>query len=288
MTMENRCVITAALAGGGTFKAQNPAVPYTPEEFAEEASRAYNEGAAVVHIHARDPKTGAPTPDLTIIGDTVQAIRAKCPVLINLSTAISVGIKPKERIRPVEEFKPELASLNCNTMNFARPDYKTGAILFEFVFENTFAIMERFAKAMRSAGTKPELEVYDVGHINNIMFIRQQGLLDEPLHFQLVFGVCGGIPFTPANLIRMRESLPPDASWSVCGVSVHSYPAAFMSAVMGGHIRVGLEDNINISPGVPAKGNWELVRKAVQIARLADREAATPEEAGELLNLPKR
>jgi len=288
MALSDKCVISAALAGGGTFKTQNPAVPYTPEEFADEAYKAYNEGAAIVHIHARNPETGAPTPDIPTIRNVVEAIRAKCPILINLSTAITVGIKPKERIAPVKELKPDLASLNCNTMNFARPDYATGAILFEFVFENTFEIMTMFAKAMREAGTKPELEVYDVGHINNIMFVRQQGLLEEPLHFQFVFGVCGGIPFSPANLMRMRESIPPDASWSVCGVSVHSYPAGFMSAIMGGHIRVGLEDNINISKGVLAKGNWELVQKAVQIAKLAEREIATVDETRELLHLPKR
>ncbi|MEW6201413.1 MAG: 3-keto-5-aminohexanoate cleavage protein [bacterium] len=288
MSLSDKCVITAALAGGGTFKGQNPAVPYTPEEFADEAYKAYSEGCSIVHIHARDPKTGAPTPNIDIIRDVVDAIRAKCPVLINLSTAITVGIKAKERIAPVKELKPELASLNCNTMNFARPDYATGVIMFEFVFENTFEMMVMFAKAMREAGTKPELEVYDVGHINNIMFVRQQGLLEEPLHFQFVFGVCGGIPFSPANLIRMRESIPADATWSVCGVSVHSYPAAFISAVMGGHIRVGLEDNINVSKGVLAKGNYELVQKAVQIAKLAEREIATVDETRELLNLPKR
>lgn len=288
MSLENKCVITAALAGGMTFKPQNPAVPYTPEEFADEAWKAWNEGCSVVHIHARDPKTGMPTPDIAIIRDTVDAIRAKCPVLINLSTAIGAGVGAADRIKPVKELRPEMASLNTNTMNFAKADFKTGQVMIEVVFENTFNMIVTFAKEMKKAGTKPELEVYDVGHICNVLLVDKQGIFEHPLHFQFVFGVCGGIPFTPANLLRMRESVPADSTWSECGVSFYSFQAAFMSAIMGGHIRVGLEDNIHIEHGKLAQGNWELVKKAVEIAKLAEREIATPEEAREIFNIPKR
>ncbi len=288
MGLENKVVITTALSGGGTFKFQNPAVPYTPEEFAEEAYKAYQSGTSIVHIHAKDPETGMPTPDLNIIRNTVEAIRAKCNVLINLSTAIGAGVSPDDRIRPVTELKPDLASLNTNTMNFAIADHKTGEIGIEIIFENTFAMIKRFAQEMREAKTKPECEVYDIGHVYNVELVRKQKVFEEPLHFQFVFGVAGGIPFNPANFIRFTESLPKDATWSACGVGPNSFPAAFMSAIMGGHIRVGLEDNINITRGEKAKGNYELVEKAVQIAKLAEREIATVEEAREILQLPKR
>lgn len=283
--MENKCIITAALSGGGTFKQQTPAVPYTPEEFAEEAYKAYNEGASIVHIHARDPNTGFATPDINIIRNTVEAIKSRCPVLINLSTAIFAGLPASQRIKPVQELKPDLASLNTGTMNFARVNYETGAVPFEFIFENTFGMLESFGKEMRKAGTKPELEVYDLGHVNNVLIVRKQGIFIEPLHFQFVFGVAGGIPFHPDNLMRFVYSIPSDATWSTCGVSVASVKAAFMSAIMGGHIRVGLEDNIYIKRGELAKGNWELVKQGVEIAKLAGREIASVEDARKILRL---
>ncbi len=287
MAVRDKVIITAALAGGGTTKFNNPAVPYTPEEFAEEAWKAYNSGAAIVHIHAKDPETGLATPEIPKIRDCVEAIRAKCPkIIINLSTAITVGLKPEQRIAPVMELKPEMASLNTNTMNFALADHKKGIIRGEFIFENTFKMLVDFAKKMKENGVKPELEIYDPGGIFNVLLVRKQGgIFEEPLHFQFVFGVAGGMAFTPLGLCHLVSLIPQDATWSVCGVGPNQVPSAMQSAIMGGHIRVGLEDNVRVPGGELAKGNWEQVEVAVQIARLAEREVASPDEAREILHL---
>lgn len=283
-----KVIISAALAGAATRKEQNPAVPYTPREFAEESYKCWKAGAAIVHIHARDPETGAPTADISKIRETIEAIRDKCPeLIINMSSAIGPGITTEQRIAPIVEMKPDLASLNTNSMNFAVVDHKSGRILMhgENVFENTFTLMVDFARIMRANGVKPECEAYDFGGIYNILLIRKQGIFEEPMHFQLVFGVAGGVPFTPMNMTHMQSLLPPDATWSVCGVGPNQFPAAIMASIMGGHIRVGLEDNIRVLKGKMAEGSWEQVEVARRIIDLAEREVATPAEARRILNL---
>lgn len=286
MSLENKCVISCAMAGAATRKDQNPAVPYDVEMI-EECVKAYQVGAAVVHIHART-KDGLPTEDAQLIGEIVDGIRKRCPVLINLSTAVGIGKTPEQRISVVKNFKPDLASLNTGTMNFALADWGTGNILFDFVFENTFTMIKMFNEEMKKAKTKPELEVYDIGHVYNVILLRKQGIFEEPLHFQFVFGVAGGIGLTPTSFAHFLEVIPKDASWSVCGVGPNSFKGAFMAAANGGHVRVGLEDNIYLSGKTLAKDNAELVKKAVEIVHLTGREPATPEEARILWNLPKR
>ncbi len=283
-------VISAALAGAVTMKNQNPAVPYTPEEFAEEAKKCYDEGAAIVHIHARDPnKNGVPTHDLEIIGSVIKAIKEKAPdIIINLSTAISALSTPKQRIAPVARFKPPLASLNTNSMNFSVGNWKTGEVVLapDNVFKNTFSTIQKFAKKMKKAKTKPEMEIYDFGGLYNMLFLnKQQGLFEQPLHFQLVWGVLGGIPFTPLNLAHILELLPENATWSVCGVAKAQFQAALCAAALGGHIRVGLEDNIRTITGELAKGSWEQVRWAKKVAEIAGRKVVQGEEARKALNL---
>ncbi|MFW6113994.1 MAG: 3-keto-5-aminohexanoate cleavage protein, partial [Actinomycetota bacterium] len=167
MALENKCIITAALSGAATMKNQNPAVPYTVEEFVEEAYRCYNAGCAIVHIHARDPETGLPTSSIETLTKIVKGIKEKCPIVINLSTAIGIGATPEERINVVKQIKPEMASLNTNSMNFALGDWKNFVVLGETVFTNTFDMLVSFAKEMKEVGTKPELEVYDLGGIYN-------------------------------------------------------------------------------------------------------------------------
>lgn len=287
MLEENKCVITCAMAGAATRKDQNPAVPYGAEEMIEECVKAYQAGAAVVHIHART-KDGVPTEDAKLIGEIVDGIRKRCPVLINLSTAIGIEKTPQQRISVVKNFKPDLASLNTSSMNFALADWKSGSIFFDFLFENTFTTIKMFNEEMKKAKTKPELEVYDIGHVYNVLLLRKQGIFEEPLHFQFVFGVAGGIALTPLSLAHFLEVIPKDASWSACGVGVNSFKSVFMAAVNGGHVRVGLEDNIYIFGKTLAKDNAELVKKAVEIVRLAGREPATPDEAKILWSLPKR
>mgnify|MGYP005836554219 CR=1 FL=1 len=282
-----KVIISAALAGAATRKEQNPAVPYTPQEFAEESFKCWKAGAAIVHIHVRDPKTGAPTADISQIRETIDAIRNRCPeLIINMSSAIGAwGITAEQRIAPIIEMKPEMASLNTNSMNFAIADHKTGKIYGESIFENTFKMLVDFAVAMRENGVKPECEAYDFGGIYNVLLVRKQGIFVEPLHFQLVFGVAGGVPLTPMNMVHMQSLLPEGATWSVCGVGPNQFPAAIMASIMGGHIRVGLEDNIRVPGGRLAKGSWEQVEVATRIAELAEREVAGTEETRVMLGL---
>jgi 3-keto-5-aminohexanoate cleavage enzyme len=287
--MDDKVVISAALAGAATFKEQNPAVPYTPEEFAEESYKCMNEGAAVVHIHVRDPENGFPTPDLGKIKTTIEAIRDRCPgLIINMSTAIAAGLPKEDRIAPIADRKPEMASLNTNSMNFGIADWSTGQVPIEIVFENTFAMLVEYANVMRENRVKPECEIYDLGGLYNVLLVRKQGIFEEPMHFQMVFGVAGGVPYHPSNLTRMKELLPEGASWSVCGVGPHQIRAGMTSAVNGGHIRVGLEDSVRMPNGELAKGSYEQVQWAAQVARLAGREVATPDEARDIFNIPKR
>ena len=290
MAKGDKVIITAALAGAGTTKNNNPAVPYTPEEFADEAYKCWNSGVSIVHIHTKDPKTGSGNPDLKVIKAVVDAIKAKAPeLIINLSTAIGPMVTPEQRIAPVETFKPDMASLNTNTMNFALADHKKGQIMVEFIFENTFKMLGEFAKVMKDNNVKPELEVYDPGGIYNVLLVRKQGgIFVEPLHFQFVFGVAGGMSHSALGMCLMKDLIPSDSTWSVCGVGPNQIYAAMQSAFMGGHIRVGLEDSIRVPGGELAKGSWEQVEVAVKIAKLVDREIATPDEAREMLNLKPR
>jgi len=201
------------------MKEQNPAVPYTPEEFAEESYKCMNEGAAVVHIHTRDPESGSPTADIGKIRSTIEAVRDRCPgLIINMSTAIGPGVSREDRIAPVAAMEPDMASLNTNSMNAALANWKTGEILAEFVFENAFAQIEQYAKVMREHRVKPECEIYDFGGIYNILMVRKQGIFEEPMHFQMVFGLLGGVLYDLFNFARIRELLPdmapgPSVGW---------------------------------------------------------------------------
>jgi 3-keto-5-aminohexanoate cleavage enzyme len=287
--MSKKIVISAALSGAATMKEQNPAVPYTPEEFAEESYQCMNEGAAVVHVHVRDPESGLPTEDISKIRATIEAIRDRCPgLIINMSTAIGPGVSREDRIAPITAMEPEMASLNTNSMNAALANWKTGEILSEFIFENTFAQLEHYAKVMRKHFVKPECEIYDFGGIYNVLMVRKQGIFDEPMHFQMVFGLLGGVPYDLFNFAREKELLPEDASWSVCGVGPYQFAAGMTAAVNGGHIRVGLEDNIRMPSGEVAKGSFEQVHWAVQVAHLSGREVASPDEARQIFHIPKR
>jgi 3-keto-5-aminohexanoate cleavage enzyme len=274
-----------------TVKAQNQAVPYTPEEFGDEAKKCYDAGAAIVHIHARDPEKGNPTADLDVIRAVIENIKKKAPnVIINLSSAISAVATQKERIAPVQTFKPPLASLNTNSMNFSVGDFKTGKVIMgnTNIFANDFRTIEKFAKEMRKVNTKPEMEVYDYGGMYNMLFLNmQEDLLAKPLHFQLVFGVLGGIPFSPINLGNLLNLMPEGSTWSVCGVAKDQFRAGLSAAAWGGHIRVGLEDNIRTISGELAKGSWEQVVWAKKVAEIAGREVVQGERARKVLNLLK-
>lgn len=288
LKLNKKYVICAALSGAATMKQQNPAVPYTPEEFAEEAYRCYQEGAAIVHVHARDPETGIPTENIDQIRRVVDAIRDRCPILINLSTAIRAEVPAEARIKPIEVIKPEMASLNTGSMNFGLVNRKTGEVLAETVFENTFSMLSHFAQIMKDNKVKPELEVYDLGHVENVKMISAKGVFEEPRHYNFLFGIAGGMPFSVINLAAYIASAPQGATWVATGVGPLQPILNNLSLALGGNVRVGLEDNIWIRDGVLAKGSYEQVALAVKMGETLGREPATPNEARVLLNLPER
>ena len=280
-----KVIICAALAGAATMKNQNPAVPYTPEEFAQEAARCFNAGAAMVHVHARDDD-GMPTHEIDRIMATHDAIKDKTPELIvNLSSAVGLGKTAEQRLAQIITIKPAMASLNTNTMNFSYIDRSTGQILFDNVFENTFTMLQDFGKAMEEEGVKPEIECYDIGGIDNTLLIAKQGIFSHPMNFNFVWGVAGGQRFRPDAFITMMNALPDGANFTTCGVGIDQFPAITMSCLAGGHMRVGLEDNIRVPSGDLAKGSFEQVEWAVRIAQSLGREAATPDEARAIMGI---
>lgn len=285
--MEKKVIITAALSGAGTFKNNNPAVPYTPAEFADEAAKAYQAGAAMVHIHARG-EDGWPVHDVELVRATHDAIKEKTPELIvNLSSAVGIGKTPEERLTQIVEIKPEMASLNTNTMNFAIADRKSGQIMLEFVFENTFKMLQEFSKAMEENKVKPEVEVYDIGGLDNFLLISKRGFFSDPVNINFVWGVAGGQRFRPDAFATLAHALPPGSNFTTCGIGLDEFPSIMQSCLMGGHMRVGLEDNVRMPNGDLAKGNYELVEVAVKVAEVMGREPATPDEAREIMGLYK-
>ena len=285
--MADKVIITAALSGAGTFKNNNPAVPYTKEEFAEEAAKCYKAGAAMVHVHAR-LEDGMPTHEVDVIRATYDAIKEKTPELIvNLSSAVGLGKTPEQRLEQIVKVKPDMASLNTNTMNFSFVDRKTGVIAFDTIFENTFTMLQDFGRAMEENNVKPEVEVYDMGGLDNFLLIMKQGFFTDPINFNFVWGVAGGQKFRPDAFVAMKHALPPNANFTTCGVGNDEFPAIMQSCLMGGHMRVGLEDNVRTPTGELAKGNYELVEWAVKVAEIMGRDIATPAEAREMMGLRK-
>ncbi len=272
-----KLIITCALNGGEIAKEDFPPLPCTPEEIAVAAEEAARAGAAMVHIHARDERN-QPTQRADIFAEIIRHVRARTDVIIQVSTGGSVGMTPEERLGPVTltgPVKPEMATLTAGTTNFG-----------DGVFSNPPAVMETFAKRIAEAGLKPEIEVFDAGFVDNALRLVAKGLLKPPLHFDLVMGVPGGIGATPVNLLHLVGSLPAGSTWSVAGIARAQLPLATMAVILGGHARVGFEDNIYYSRGVKAESNAQLVARAARLAAELGRELATPDEARRLLGLP--
>lgn len=279
--MSQKVIITVAPTGSIPDRKDNPNIPYTAREVAAETVRAYEAGASVVHLHARDPQTGKPSSDIEVFRSYLDEIRAVCPIVTQITTgggATTLGLSVEDRLRPVLELLPDSASLNAGSMNFGR-----------VLFPNTPDTIELYARRMKEAGVMPEFEAYDLSMINNVEYwVRRQGLLDPPYQFSFVMGVIGGIPATPKNLLAMREALDPTYRWQAIGIGRHQFTMGAMGALLGGGLRVGFEDNVYLSKGVLAKSNAELVEKAVRIVRELGLEVATLEEAREMLPLLNR
>lgn len=267
-----KLIITAALTGAEVTRAQQPALPLTPEEIACAAEACARAGAAMVHVHARLPD-GRPTQDAAVYRQIIDAVRARCNVIVQVSTGGAVGMTPQERLAPVT-LAPEMATLSMGSVNFGHD-----------VFLNTPADMEVFAAALRAHGVKPELEIFDSGMLATARRWLQKGLLDHPAHFDLVLGIPGAMPGTPEALMYLRAQLPEGASWTVAGIGAAQLPLATLAIVLGGHVRVGFEDNIYYRKGELAHSNAQLVARIARIAHELDRPVATPDEARALLGI---
>lgn len=272
-----KLIITAAISGAEVTKKQNPAVPYTVQETVAEAKSAFDAGAAAIHLHVRHDD-GTPTQDAERFREVIAEIKIACPgVLIIPSTGGAVTMTAKERLGPVV-LKPEMASLDCGTMNFGGTE----------IFVNTEQMIIEFAQIMRENGVRPELECFDKSMIDMVARLAGLGHLSPPFNFNLVMGVIGGISATPRDLSFLLGSLPAGATACVTATGKNQFRQAAVAIASGVHVRVGLEDNLYLEKGRLAKNNGELVAKTVQLARLIGRDIASSAEARTFLSLPEQ
>ncbi|MCZ6680718.1 MAG: 3-keto-5-aminohexanoate cleavage protein [Candidatus Poribacteria bacterium] len=271
-----KTIITAAVSGSRPTKEMHPAVPYTPKAIAQAAIECCRAGAAIAHIHVRDPETGAPSSKIKLFREVVDRIRQECDIVINLTTSglnLTGENIIEARLEPVT-LNPEICSLDIGSMNFR-----------DKAFVNPPEWGRTAAQRMREHNVKPEIEVFDVGHIGQAVHWIDEGLIDAPPYFQLCMGAGWGIAATPENLLFMQGQLPANVPWSVLGVGRMQLPMITMGMLLGGHIRVGFEDNIYLRKGVLAKNNAQMVEVAVNLVEQLQREVATPSEARRILGL---
>jgi uncharacterized protein (DUF849 family) len=279
MSPQDKVIISCALTGAVTSKQLCPAIPYTPVEIADEAKRAYDAGAAIVHVHARTDQ-GMPSWEPATFAAIHKEITARCPVLINWSTG---GAGPmKDRVEHLKT-RPHIAALNMGSMNYAKWKSEKKSFAFNFVFANSFDDVIAFARAIREAGAKPEMECFDTGHTASHVVLEDLGLLDKPYHFSFIMGVLGGIPASARHLAFQAQNIPTGARWKVIGISREQWPLCMSALALGGDIRVGLEDNFYLPDGEMAKSNGELVAAAVNMVKLSGRHVATVAETRALL-----
>ena len=289
--MSRPVIISCAVTGSGDTTSHSPFVPITPKQIADDALAAHAAGAAIVHLHVRHPETGAPSRDIGLYREVVQRIRdSGSSVVINLTTGIGARFSPDEsdpnrnaspgmalpedRMNHVLELKPDICSLDVATMNFGK-----------HAFVNTPDHIEQIAKAVRAAGVKPELEVFDLGHLALARHLYGKGLFAEPPFFQFCLGVPWGAPATVESMQTMKSMIPPGSNWSAFGVGSQQFPMVALAIVLGGQVRVGLEDNLYMAKGVLAEGNAPLVERTVRIVRDLGAEVATPADARKMLGL---
>jgi uncharacterized protein (DUF849 family) len=288
---EDPAIITCSISGAVANRDQCPAIPYTPEEYAAEAKRAVDEGATMIHIHARTPE-GVPSYEIEDFRAITEAILgAVDDVVINYSTG-AIGIPNEKRIAYLRELRPDVAALNMSSMNYAKYSKKRKDFVFKAVFENSFDTIIEFLTVMNELGIRAEHECFDSGHVANLDPLIDMGLLEEPLQIEAVMGVNGGIRPTPKNLAHMADQIPGGAesrnNWGVIGISRDQWRLVAAAAALGGNVRVGLEDNFYLPNGEMARSNGDLIAQARQILEGMGRRAATVEEARELLGTPTR
>lgn len=273
----HKVIITAAISGAEVTQQMNPAVPYTIEEYVREAKLAYEAGASIIHLHARFDD-GTPTQDRDRFKVIIDAIQEACPdVIIQPSTGGATGMTADERLQPTE-LNPEMASLDCGTMNFGGDE----------IFVNTENMIIEFATRMNERGIKPELECFDKSHIDMALRLVRKGYIKPPLHFNFVLGVNGGATGTPRDLLFMKESIPEGSTFTVSGIGRCQLEINVMAMLIGGHVRLGLEDNLKYNRERIGVSNAEFVERIVRIAKELNIEIATPAEARQILGLPER
>lgn len=269
-----KLIITAAICGAEVTKEHNPAVPYTVEEIVREAESAYKAGASIIHLHVREDD-GTPTQSKERFKECMEAIKEKCPdVIIQPSTGGAVGMTDEERLQPTELY-PEMATLDCGTLNFGGDE----------IFVNTENTIINFANIMNERNIKPEIEVFDKGMIDYAIRFNKKGIIKSPMHFDFVLGV--QMSASARDLAFMVDSIPEGSTWTVAAIGRHQFPMAAMGIAMGGHVRVGFEDNIYYNKGELAESNGQLVERVVRLAKELGREIASPDEAREILGLKK-
>ena len=299
--MNEKVVITAAITGGIHTPTMSPYLPITPKQIADDAVRAYEAGAAVVHIHSRNPETGQPVADVNIMKEIITNIKSRCNVVICITTGGGLGMTVEQRVAPISLFKPELGSFNAGSINFALfpviAKYKEWKFEWEkqylgfsedFIFSNTFKSMKEYCRIFTENGTKPEFEIYDAGMVNNIAFMIQAGYIKKPVYIQFVLGVLGGLTPSPENLLFLVDYAKKqigDFVFSVCVAGRAQFPICTQSLLIDGNCRVGLEDNLYLDKGQMAKSSGEQVAKLARIARELGVESATPDEARKILGL---
>ncbi|MFX0012205.1 MAG: 3-keto-5-aminohexanoate cleavage protein [Candidatus Hermodarchaeota archaeon] len=273
-----KLIITAAICGAEVTKEHNPNIPYTVREISIEAEKAFLAGASIIHLHVRE-EDGTPTQDLERFQACLNEIKKRCPDLIVLpSTGGAIGMSNEERLQPLfMNPTPEMATLDMGTMNFGG----------DAIFVNTENTIISFAKEMNSRGIKPELECFDKGMIDMTLRLQKKGYLKEPMHFNFMMGVEGGMAATTQNLLFLIDSIPKGSTFCVGGIGKNEFPMVTLSIALGGHARVGFEDNIFLSKGVLAKSNSELVEKVVRISQELGRDIASPYEARFILGLKR-
>jgi 3-keto-5-aminohexanoate cleavage enzyme len=279
------CVVTCALSGVLANRKQCPGIPYTPVEIAEEAKRAYDAGAAAVHIHARNDD-GSPTFSPAVFQKIKEEIRKRCPIILNFSTG-TIMEDVSEQCTYIRESRPEIAALNMGTMNYSKYSAKRKEFVFDMVFPNTYGKIIKLLSAMNEAGVKPELECFDTGHTNGVHPLLDMGVLKGPLQFSFIVNVLGGIPPTVESLQLQTKIMPAGSEWEVIGISDCQWRMLATALVLGGNIRCGLEDHLYLPNGEMAKSNGDLVEVAVRMTRDVGRRPATVDEAREILSLPK-
>jgi uncharacterized protein (DUF849 family) len=305
MARRGKVIISCAVTGSIHIPSQTPHLPITPEQIADDAVGAAEAGAAVVHLHARDPETGRPTPDPDLFARFLPEIAGRSDVVVNITTGGGHGMTVEERTRAARTFEPELCSLNMGSMNFGlfpvadrvkefkhqwEPEYLE--MTRDFIFRNTYKDIEWIVREIGGAGTRFEFECYDVGHLYNLAHFLDRGVVQPPLFVQTIFGILGGIGPEPENLMHMKATADrlfgDDYWWSILGAGRHQTSLVTMGAILGGSVRVGLEDSIYLAKGVLAESNRDQVEKIARVLRELSLEIATPDEAREMLALKGR